>query len=179
MSTRRVVITGIGMISPLGLSAPSTWEAILAGKSGIKKITHFDASNINSQVAGLLDREGPLSFVAENYIEPKDVKKMDLFIQYGYAAAIEAIEDSGWKPEDEESRARTGVMIGSGIGGLANIEQTSIALHNGSKISPFFIVSSLINLISGNVSIKYNFRGPNHAVVTACATGAHAIGDAA
>jgi 3-oxoacyl-[acyl-carrier-protein] synthase II len=117
--------------------------------------------------------------VAENYIEPKDVKKMDLFIQYGYAAAIQAIEDSGWMPTDEEGRMRTGVIMGSGIGGLSNIEQNAILLNSGGRVSPFFIASSLINLISGNVSIKYGFRGPNHAVVTACATGAHAIGDAA
>lgn len=179
MTTRRVVITGIGMISPLGLDVDSTWSNILACKSGIKKITHFDTSKMTAQIAGVIDREGPNAFVAENYIEPKDIKKMDLFIQYGYKAAIDAIEDSGWKPEDEESKMRTGIMMGSGIGGLSNIEQNSLVLHNGGKISPFFIASSLINLISGNVSIKYGFRGPNHAVVTACATGANAIGDAA
>ena len=179
MSSRRVVITGIGMITSLGLDVSSTWSSIIAGKSGIKKITHFDASKISSQIAGVLDREGPNAFIAENYIEPKDIKKMDLFIQYGYASAIQAIEDSGWMPEDEHGRMRTGVIMGSGIGGLSNIEQTAIELNSGSRVSPFFIVSSLINLISGNVAIKYSFRGPNHAVVTACATGAHAIGDAA
>ena len=179
MSSRRVVITGMGMLTSLGLDVNSTWANILASKSGIKKITHFDVSNITSQIAGIIDREGPNAFVAENYIEPKDVKKMDLFIQYGYAAAVQAIEDSGWMPTEEEDRMRTGVMIGSGIGGLASIENNSTILNSGGKVSPFFIVSSLINLISGNVSIKYGFRGPNHSVVTACATGAHAIGDAA
>jgi len=169
----------MGMLTSLGLDVNSTWANILASKSGIKKITHFDVSNITSQIAGIIDREGPNAFVAENYIEPKDVKKMDLFIQYGYAAAVQAIEDSGWMPTEEEDRMRTGVMIGSGIGGLASIENNSTILNSGGKVSPFFIVSSLINLISGNVSIKYGFRGPNHSVVTACATGAHAIGDAA
>ena len=167
------------MITSLGLDVSSTWSNIVAGKSGIKKITNFDVSGMTAQVAGEIDRSGPNAFVAENYIEPKDVKKMDLFIQYGYASAIQAIEDSGWMPEDEHGRMRTGVLMGSGIGGLSNIEQNTIVLENGGRISPFFIVSSLINLISGHVSIKYGFRGPNHAVVTACATGAHAIGDAA
>lgn len=179
MSSRRVVVTGIGAVTSLGLDAKSSWSGILSGISGIKKITHFDASSISSQIAGTIDREGPKSFNPEKYIDPKDIKKMDLFIQYGVKAAIEAIEDSGWMPEDEELRARTGVMIGSGIGGLANIEHNTELLNSGGKVSPFFIVSSLINLISGHVSIKYNFRGPNHAVVTACSTGAHAIGDAA
>lgn len=179
MSSRRVVITGIGMMTSLGLDVESTWSGILAGKSGIKKIAHFDVNDIPAKIAGVIDREGESAFIPENYIDPKDIKKMDLFIQYGYSAAIQAINDSGWMPEDEYGRMRTGVIIGSGIGGLANIENNSIILNSGGKVSPFFIASSLINLISGNVSIKYGFRGPNHSVVTACATGAHAIGDAA
>lgn len=173
--SRRVVVTGLGMVSPIGLDVESSWEAAKSGKSGIKKIECFDAGNFPCRVAGEIgDNFDPLK-----YVEVKDVKKMDLFIQYGYAAAIEAIEDSGWKPEDEHSKRRTGVLIGSGIGGLRNIEQNSIALNDGGRISPFFIVSSLINLVSGHVSIKYGFRGPNHSVVTACATGAHSIGDGA
>lgn len=179
MSTRRVVITGIGMLTSLGLDAKTTWSNILAARSGIKNITHFDTSTLSCKVAGIIDRDENIGFNPAKYIEPRDIKKMDLFIQYGYAAAIEAVEDSGWKPEDEESRRRTGIMIGSGIGGLRNIEENAIILNGGGKISPFFIVSSLINLVSGQVSVKYGFRGPNHAVVTACATGAHAIGDAA
>ena len=163
------------MISPIGLDVKSSWESAIAGKSGIKNIESFDASNSPCRIAGEIGSK----FDPLKYIDAKDVKKMDLFIQYGYAAALEAVEDSGWKPEDEQSRRRTGVMIGSGIGGLNNIEKNSIILNGGGRISPFFLVSSLINLISGHVSIKYGFRGPNHAVVTACATGSHAIGDGA
>jgi len=173
---RRVVITGLGAVSPLGLNVKSTWEGILAGKSGIGHITRFDASAIPCQIAGELDP----SFNSENYVEPRDIRKMDVFIQYGMAAATEAVEDSGWKPEAEHDFERTGVILGSGIGGLRAIEETAVSYHsNAGRVSPFFIASSLINLLSGHLSIKYGFRGPNHAVVTACATGAHAIGDAA
>ncbi|MEY3197172.1 MAG: hypothetical protein RLZZ59_540 [Pseudomonadota bacterium] len=179
MSTRRVVITGIGMITSLGLDVASIWERILAGKSGIKKITRFDTTNLSCKIGGVLDLEGPDAFIPEQYIDPKDLRKMDPFIQLGYKAAIEAVEDSGWLPEDEESRRRTGVMLGSGIGGIDCIDKNSITLNGGGKVSPYFIAASLVNLLSGHVSIKYGFRGPNHAVVTACATGAHAIGDAA
>jgi 3-oxoacyl-[acyl-carrier-protein] synthase II len=179
MSSRRVVITGIGMITSLGLDVNSTWQNILACKSGIKKITRFDTTNISSKVAGIIDHEGLDAFIPEQYIDPKDLRKMDTFIQLGYKAAIEAVTDSGWMPEDEESRMRTGVMLGSGVGGIDCIDKNSKILNSGGRVSPYFIVSSLINLLSGNVSIKYGFRGPNHAVVTACATGAHAIGDAA
>lgn len=175
MQKRRVVITGIGALTPLGLNTKSTWDNILHSKSGIKEISYFDTTSFQVKIAGQIDS----SFNPENYIDPRDIRKMDLFIQYGMAAASEAIEDSGWKPEDNLSLERTGVIIGSGIGGLAAIEKTSASFHcNSSKVSPYFIVSSLINLLSGHVSIKYGFRGPNHAVVTACATGAHAIGDA-
>jgi 3-oxoacyl-[acyl-carrier-protein] synthase II len=159
----------------VGLDTKTTWESLLAGKSGIKKIETFDPTNFTCQVAGEIGSK----FDPAKYVEPRDIKKMDLFIQYGYAAAMEAVEDSGWMPEDEHSRRRTGVLLGSGIGGLINIEYNSIALNEGKKISPFFLVSSLINLLSGFVSIKYGFRGPNHAVVTACATGSHAVGDGA
>ncbi|MCE9507731.1 MAG: beta-ketoacyl-ACP synthase II [Alphaproteobacteria bacterium] len=183
---RRVVVTGLGIISPLGVGTDLNWAALTAGKSGLRKIRSFDASDLPSQVAG----EVPLTSEPENlpgafdvnkYIEHKEQKKMDRFIHYGYAAAIDAVEDSGWKPADYDGQCRTGVLIGSGIGGLLNIQDTSIMMQEKGprRISPFFIPSALINLISGNVSIKYGFKGPNHAVVTACATGSHAIGDAA
>lgn len=183
---RRVVVTGLGIVSPLGVGTDLNWAAITAGKSGLRKIRTFDASDLPSQIAG----EVPLAGEAENaagafdinkYIEHKEQKKMDRFIHFGYAAAVDAVEDSGWKPEDYDSQCRTGVLIGAGIGGLLNIQDTSIMMQEKGprRISPFFIPSSLINLISGNVSIRYGFKGPNHSVVTACATGSHAIGDAA
>jgi len=183
---KRVVVTGLGIVSPLGSGTDLNWTALTEGRSGLRKIRSFDASDLSSQVAG----EVPLASEAENmvgafdinkYIGHKEQKKMDLFIHYGFAAAVDAVEDSGWKPEDHENRCRTGVLIGSGIGGLLNIQNTSIMMNEKGprRISPFFIPSALINLISGNVSIKYGFKGPNHAVVTACATGSHAIGDAA
>lgn len=173
--SRRVVVTGLGTLTSIGLDTKTTWDSLISGTSGIKRIESFDPSNFTCQVAGEIGSK----FDPTKYIEPRDIKKMDLFIQYGYAAAIEALEDSGWSPEDEHSRRRTGVLLGSGIGGLRNIEKNSIDLNDGKKISPFFLVSSLINLLSGFVSIKYGFRGPNHAVVTACATGSHAVGDGA
>ncbi len=183
---RRVVVTGLGIVSPLGVGSDLNWSAITHGKSGLRKIRSFDASDLPSQIAG----EVPLTSETENvagaldinkYIEHKEQKKMDRFIHYGFVAAVDAVEDSGWKPEDYESQCRTGVLIGSGIGGLQNIQDTTILMQEKGprRISPFFIPSSLINLISGNVSIRYRFKGPNHAVVTACATGSHAIGDAA
>lgn len=183
---RRVVVTGMGIISPLGCGLDYNWKAITEGKSGIRKIKGFDATEIASQIAGEVplsseDDGHPSPFDINKYIEPKEQKKMDRFIHFGIAAAIDAIEDSGWKPEDYESQCRTGVSIGSGIGGLPSIQNTSIMMNERGprRISPFFIPSSLINLVSGHVSIKYGFKGPNHAVVTACATGSHAIGDAA
>lgn len=177
MQNRRVVITGIGLITPIGLNVKDNWVNILNGISGIRKITKFDPSSFLSRIAGVITHDDTI-FVPENYIEPREVNRMDLFIQYGIAAAKEAIEDSGWKAETEIDQERTGVLIGSGIGGLDTIARTSIQLRDTGKVSPFFIPSCLINLLSGNVSIKYGFRGPNHAVATACATGAHAIGDA-
>jgi 3-oxoacyl-[acyl-carrier-protein] synthase II len=180
MKERKVVVTGIGLITPLGLNVSSTWNNLLQSKSGIKKITRFDASDLNCQVAGEIDRSPLGGFNAENFIEAREIKKMDTFMHYGIAAAIEAIEDSGWMPKDEESLEQTGVIIGSGIGGLSIIEENVKILNEQSakRISPFFIPASLINLVSGHISMKYGFRGPNHSVVTACATGAHAIGDA-
>ncbi len=183
---RRVVVTGMGIVSPLGIGLDHNWQQLTAGKSGLRKITAFDASDLPAQVAGEVPRKtetdtAPHFLDLGKYIEHKEQKKMDLFIQYGYAAAVDAVEDSGWKPANDEEQCRTGVLIGSGIGGLINIQDTSIMMAEKGprRISPFFIPSSLINLTSGQVSIRYGFKGPNHAVVTACATGSHAIGDAA
>jgi 3-oxoacyl-[acyl-carrier-protein] synthase II len=174
---RRVVVTGMGMVSPLGSNVNTTWDNLIAGKSGITKVDRFDVSDITSKIAGLV----PNSFNADDYVPLKEQKKIDLFITYGIAAAIQAIEDSGWMPTDEESLTKTGVLIGSGIGGLIAIETNTLFVEkNGTRrLSPFFIPASLINLVSGHVSIKYGFCGPNLSVVTACSTGAHAIGDAA
>jgi 3-oxoacyl-[acyl-carrier-protein] synthase II len=179
--TRRVVITGIGVVSPLANGAELTWKMLIAGQSGIRPITSFDVSDLPAKIGGMVpEGNGPGLFHADDYMSTKDQRKVDRFILYAVAAATQAVEDSGWMPEDEESRERTGVMIGSGIGGLPEIESTSHTLRdNGTRrVSPFFIPACLINLASGHVSIKYGFKGPNHAVVTACATGAHAIGDA-
>ncbi|MDR3449743.1 MAG: beta-ketoacyl-ACP synthase II [Alphaproteobacteria bacterium] len=179
---RRVVVTGMGMVSPLGVGVDTNWRNITAGKSGLGRITHFDPSDMACQVAGQIPRgDGPGELNLDNYIEPKEQKKMDTFIHYAIAAAEEAIKDGGYVPATDEQRDRIGVMIGSGIGGLNEIYETSIVLHEKGpkRVSPFFIPRSLINLASGQVSIMHGYRGPNHAVVTACATGAHAIGDAA
>jgi 3-oxoacyl-[acyl-carrier-protein] synthase II len=187
---RRVVVTGIGMLSPLGQGAELTWKAILAGKSGAGTITAFDPTDYACRVACEVPRvdgrggggpDVPGSFDPDQTLSPKDQRRVDDFILYAIAAADEAVRDADWMPEDEESRERTGVMIGSGIGGLGAIAATAIELHEKGprRVSPFFIPSALINLASGQVSIRYGFKGPNHAVVTACATGAHAIGDAA
>lgn len=179
---RRVVVTGIGLVTPLGGDVKTSWDSLIKGKSGIRKIDTFDCSDLPCQVAGLPPApDAPGGFNYEDYISSKDARKMDRFIIYGMAASTQAIEDSGWTPQTEEDHDMTGVMVGSGIGGLRTIEETTINLHNNGprKVSPFFIPASLINLVSGHLSIKYNYRGPNHAVVTACSTGAHAIGDAA
>jgi len=181
---RRVVITGIGIVSPLGPNVKSTWDGIINSKSGIGKITRFDTTEMPdsiSKIAGEVKLgEEPNQFNVNNFVEPKDQKKMDRFIQYAIGASLEAVEDSGWKPQDELSRSRTGVIVGSGIGGLKTIQDTCEKMFEKGikRISPFFIPASLINLASGHISIKYGFTGPNHSVVTACATGSHAIGDA-
>lgn len=181
---RRVVVTGLGAVTPLAANVEATWKKLINGQSGLGKITLFDAETAGapSKIAGEVKEgtEGDL-FDINKFIEPKEQRKMDRFIHFAIAAAEEAIADSGWKPEDEESKYRTGVMIGAGIGGLPCIENTSITLHEKGmrKISPFFIPASLINLASGQVSIRHGFMGPNHAIVTACATGTHAIGDSA
>lgn len=180
---RRVVVTGLGMVTPLACGVEETWSRLIAGQSGAGLISRFDASNVTTKYAC----EIPLgdgsdgTFNPDDWMEPKERRKVDDFILYGMAAATQAVRDSGWMPEDEESRERTGVMIGSGIGGLSTIADTAllIAEKGPKRVSPFFIPACLINLVSGQVSIKFGFKGPNHAVVTACSTGAHAIGDAA
>ncbi|HTK35786.1 MAG TPA: beta-ketoacyl-ACP synthase II [Caulobacteraceae bacterium] len=186
---RRVVVTGIGLLTPLGWGADVSWKRILAGHSGAGRISAFDPADYACQVAcevprvdgrggGGPDVEG--SFDPDKVLSPKDQRRVDDFILYAIAAADEAVKDSGWTPEDEESRERTGVIIGSGIGGLNTIAETAVELETKGprRVSPFFIPSALINLASGHVSIRYGFKGPNHSVVTACATGTHAIGDA-
>ena len=180
---RRVVVTGLGIVSPLGVGVPYVWKRLLAGESGISTITAFDTTDLTSKVAGIVP-EGPTAEGGLNltdFIPHKDLKKMDRFIHLGLAAAAEAVADSGWEIKTEEDANSTGVIIGAGIGGLQTIYDTSILIHEGKtrRVSPFFIPSALINLISGQVSIKYGYKGPNHSVVTACATGVHAIGDAA
>jgi len=180
---RRVVVTGLGMVSPLADGVEETWKRLLDGQSGAGPITRFDTEGHKTTYAC----EVPFgdgadgTFNPDTYMAPKEQRKVDTFILFAMAAAQQAVEDSGWLPEDEESRERTGVMIGSGIGGLALIEKTTLMMAEKGprRVSPFFIPGSLINLCSGQVSIKYGFKGPNHAVVTACSTGAHAIGDAA
>ena len=173
----------MGMVTPLGCGVEVTWRRLLEGQSGIRAIQDFDVSDLPAKIAAQVPRGETSSglFNADEWVPPKEQRKMDEFIVYALAAATQAVEDSGWKPEDAERRERTGVLIGSGIGGLPGIMEGAITLHEKGprRISPFFIPSNLINLASGHTSIKYGFSGPNHAVVTACSTGAHAIGDAA
>ncbi len=183
---RRVVVTGMGMVSPLGQGVDHNWASITAGKSGLKKITHFDVSDMPSQIGGIIPRtesEAPTNgdFNVNLFMEPKEQRKTDVFITLAMAAAVEAIADSGWAPTEEEDLNRTGVLIGSGIGGLETTYEASITLKERGprRLSPFTVPAQLINLASGLVSIRFGYRGPNHSVVTACATGTHAIGDAA
>jgi len=177
-----VVVTGMGLVGPLGVGVAPFWRRMIEGQSGIKRIRAFDSQGLPAQVAGEVPdgtrATGGLDLA--EWIPPKDIKKMDRFIHLGLAAATEAVEDSGWMPQDEDDRCATGVMIGSGIGGLQTIYEASIMVAEGKarRLSPFFIPSSLINLVSGHLSIRYGFKGPNHSAVTACATGVHAIGDA-
>jgi 3-oxoacyl-[acyl-carrier-protein] synthase II len=179
---RRVVVTGLGIVSPLGVGVENVWSRLLAGQSGISGIQSFDVSDLPAKIAGQVPRGDTASgsFNPDDYVPPKEQKKMDTFIVFAIAAAHEAVADSGWVPPDDEARERTGVMVGSGIGGLNYIYDASVTLHERGprRISPFFIPASLINEASGHISINYGFRGPNHSVVTACSTGAHAIGDA-
>jgi len=180
---RRVVVTGLGAVTPLGCGVKATWDKLIAGQSGVARIEHFDTSDLVAKIAGQIPRgnQGPDAFNPDEFMPPKDQRKVDQFILYAVAAADLAIKDAGWQPQTEDDRERTGVMIGSGIGGLQVIAEGAVTLHEKGprRLSPFFIPASLINLASGHVSIKHGFKGPNHAVVTACSTGAHAIGDAA
>ena len=180
---RRVVVTGLGMVTPLACGVEETWSRLLEGQSGAGPITRFDAANMVTTYACEIPfgdgADG--SFNPDDWMEPKDRRKVDDFILYGMAAATQAVADSGWTPDTDEARERTGVMIGSGIGGLTSIAETAVLIkeRGPKRVSPFFIPGALINLVSGQVSIRFGFKGPNHAVVTACSTGAHAIGDAA
>jgi len=180
---RRVVVTGMGLTTPLGNGVDVNWKRLTSGVVGINKIENFDVSDLPCKIAGQVpninnDPEGGLDI--DNWIEPREYKRIDRFISYGIISAVQAVEHSGWKPKSENEKNRTGVILGSGIGGLETIANTTRLLDTKGprKISPFFIPSALINLLSGQVSIRYGFKGPNHSVVTACSTGAHAIGDA-
>lgn len=180
---RRIVVTGMGLVCPLGYGVDHTWRRLINSETGIGSIQSFDTSDLSCKIAGQLphgvSKDG--GFDPDEWVAPKDQRKMDRFIVCALAAAEEAVADSGWQPTEEPELDRTGVLIGSGIGGLPGICETSITLHERGprRVSPFFIASNLINLAAGQVSIRFGFRGPNHAVVTACASGAHAIGDAA
>ena len=180
---RRVVVTGLGLVTPLGSGVAANWQRLIDGKSGIGAIQNFDVSDVPSKVAGQvpIGETAAGSFNADDFVTPQERRRIDPFIIFGLAAAQQAVEDADWRPDDQESLERTGVMIGSGIGGLQTITNGTITVHERGprRLSPFFIPASLINLVSGHVSIRYGFQGPNHAVVTACSTGAHAIGDAA
>ena len=175
VSKRRVVVTGLGVVSPVGIGVQPAWSNLIAGKSGITRITKFDPSKFSSQVAGEVK-----DFDVSQYLPAKEARRMDTFIQYGLAAAIEAVKDSGIEAT-EENAERIGVSIGSGIGGIQLIEQTNDTYDEGGprKVSPFFIPGTIINMISGNLSIMFGFKGPNVSIVTACTTGTHSIGDAA
>ncbi len=180
---RRVVVTGLGLVTPLACGVEETWSRLLAGQSGAGPITRFDTTNVVTTYACEVPRgdgsDG--TFNPDDWMEPKEQRKVDDFILYGMAAAVQAVRDAGWEAPGEAERLRTGVMIGSGIGGLTSIAETAVLIRDRGprRVSPFFIPGALINLASGQVSIRYGFKGPNHAVVTACSTGAHAIGDAA
>ncbi|MEM6944879.1 MAG: beta-ketoacyl-ACP synthase II [Pseudomonadota bacterium] len=179
---RRVVVTGLGMVTPMACGVEASWARVLDGQSGIRRIKHFDADHLPCQIAG----EIPLgdgtdgTYDMDAWVAAKDRRKIDRFITYALTAAEQAVKDAGWQPEDPEEQERTGVLIGSGIGGIETIAETAITLKEKGprRVSPFFIPAALINLCSGQVSIRYGFKGPNHAVVTACSTGAHAVGDA-
>ena len=179
----RVVVTGMGIVSPLGVGLDHNWSSLLAGQNGFGKIDSFEVDDLPCQIAGMIPRGDGTNgtFNPDIWVEPKDQRKIDPFILYGIVAAQMAVQDCGWVAETEEQKCRTGIVIGSGIGGLQTIYETGKLMDERGprRISPFFIPSSLINLISGQVSIKYGFKGPNHSVVTACSTGSHAIGDAA
>ncbi|MEM7524401.1 MAG: beta-ketoacyl-ACP synthase II, partial [Pseudomonadota bacterium] len=179
---RRVVVTGLGMLTPLACGVEETWAKLIAGESGASPITHFDASHLPCSIACEIPHgEGPGLFNPDDWVARKEQRKIDRFITYSITAAEQAIRDAGWTDPEEAEKLRTGVLIGSGIGGIETIAETAITLKERGprRVSPFFIPSALINLCSGQVSIRHGFKGPNHSVVTACSTGAHAIGDAA
>jgi 3-oxoacyl-[acyl-carrier-protein] synthase II len=180
---RRVVVTGLGMVSPVGCGAEASWQALIAGSNGARRITEFEVDDLSCQIGCFVPRGDTVEgkFNPDDWMEPKDQRKVDDFIIYAMAAATQALTDSGYAADTPEKQERTGVLIGSGIGGLSGIADTSILLRDKGprRVSPFFIPGRLINLASGYVSIKHQLKGPNHAVVTACSTGAHAIGDAA
>jgi len=180
---RRVVVTGLGLVTPLACGVEESWSRILGGQSGAGPITHFDASHLATVYACEVPRGDGTdgTFNADDWMAPKEQRKVDTFILFGIAAAVQAVRDAGWEPTDRAAQERTGVLIGSGIGGLNSIAETALVLRDKGprRVSPFFVPGALINLISGQVSIRYGFRGPNHSVVSACSTGAHAIGDAA
>ena len=180
---RRVVVTGMGLVTPLGVGLERNWSSLIEGESGISAIQSFDVADLPTKIGAQVPRGDTASglFNADDWVAPKDQRKMDGFIVFALAAAAQAVEDAGWRPDSEEACERTGVMIGSGIGGLPGITEGALTLHERGprRLSPFFIPANLINLASGHVSIRYGFTGPNHAVVTACSSGAHAIGDAA
>jgi 3-oxoacyl-[acyl-carrier-protein] synthase II len=180
---RRVVVTGLGLLSPFGYGVEHSWRQLLSGRSAARRITEFEVEDLACKIANVIPRgDGSNhSFNPEAVLEPKELRKIGDFILYGIAAADEALKDSGWEPKSEEERCATGVMIGSGIGGIEGISENALILKERGprRISPFFIPGNIINLVSGQVSIRHGLKGPNHAVVTACSTGAHAIGDAA
>ena len=180
---RRVVVTGLGLVTPLACGVEETWSRLIAGESGARKITSFPTDDLATKIACTVPKGDGTdgTFSADQWVDSKEQRRVDEFIVFGLAAAQQAVTDSGWEPKTEEERERTGVLIGSGIGGLNGIADAAVLLHEKGprKISPFFIPGRLINLVSGYASIRFGYKGPNHAVVTACATGAHAIGDAA
>ena len=180
---RRVVVTGMGLVTPLGIGVERNWQSLIAGQSGVRAIQSFDVSDLPAKIAAQvpLGETAAGLFNADDWVPPKEQRRMDGFIVFALAAAAQAIENAGWTPTDDEACERTGVMIGSGIGGLPGIAEGTLTLQEKGprRLSPFFIPANLINLASGHVSIRWGFKGPNHAVVTACSTGAHAIGDAA
>src|SRR5215467_1724989 len=179
---RRVVVTGLGMVTPLACGVEATWQRLLAGKSGARRIEKFEVADLPAKIACQIPRgdgsDG--TYNPDQWMEPKEQRKVDEFITFGLCAARQALDHAGWKPEKHEDQIRTGVMIGSGIGGIEGIAETAVTLHERGprRVSPFFIPGRIINLASGFVSIAFGLKGPNHAVVTACSTGAHAIGDA-
>ncbi|RUM96435.1 beta-ketoacyl-[acyl-carrier-protein] synthase II [Pseudaminobacter arsenicus] len=180
---RRVVVTGMGLLSPFGVGVEHGWKQLLTGRSAARRVTEFEAEDLACKIAHVIPRgdgsDG--TFNPEAYLEPKELRKIGDFILYGIAAADEALKDSGWEPKTPEEQYATGVMIGSGIGGIEGIAENALVLHERGprRITPFFIPGNIINLVSGQVSIRHGLKGPNHSVVTACSTGAHAIGDAA